>query len=854
MNTSITSVPPPTPSPQEVQPRRGYGVNALAPLLNPVQLQLIQTTVRAYVQEQSVATRLEALSVLEAQNDGVAGVEFELTSLLQLLSWRRLVDASSMSDEQLKQLLDDMLSSAEGQTIGRRLNTVLGWYGAADNESIDPMVIRQLVWKALILELDPPEHRQPGYIAGYEFGKPENWGRPLTDIQKEFEDFLEEKTCNAQGGRSSHLARLAAYILAPIAPEMVIKETPGTLRYGNGEWVNFAHGVALVEALSPGSSPTMSYEQLLALPLKMFHSATGDERNIIIQTRIAPALQWAVVNGVLPVRASPGYSPSEIQTAIEALDAHQNKVVTAIGTLLSKAPYRPDIGLKKFNEVLGAFNAKALLHLTMRPTTFWKRVEYSLRNPSPRIPSGEFYLLDVFVAGFMKNGTDQFEPVIPSHLVSQKEFYENFYNEQIEHLKGIDVDALYRKAFEQYVRDAQSAYSCMVEKLIAEIPYADRRAIQYGTVYSYALEQPTGKRVDEETRQDRQLTRGRAGFVLVCRQADNAFAYEMFPLLGIAVRNPSLSQLPDGNLILKPRLLRRRAGPLPLDWEAYEKFKAPRANIKTNALPVRIYTALPGRLEAVPLTSPLSSPRFKGLGHIVAKEHLFFNQENWLKENRSQTGSEFVSANYPPVLRMLATFIPGLSCFNAVQNDEAPAISCAIDVGLILASPAFKFAKGFVSLALNAGAPVIARRLPALAKLTGNFVSDASASYLRGLNPFDGLFYRVGPFSGMAALLLKSTYKLHEAVGQTLGKPGEFAYINGLESAASPDKWRPIAIGDRLATMINGVADVPVRDFPTVDGSVRTYLVNTASGYSYGPALAAELLRAAPAEGADDSA
>ncbi|MCI8208649.1 hypothetical protein AUC61_03800 [Pseudomonas sp. S25] len=826
----------------------------MTPLLSPVQLELIQTTVRAYVQEQSAATRLEAIPILEAQGSGVAAVEFELTSLLQLLSWRRLADAdaSNMSDKQVKQLLDDMLDSAQGQAIGRRLNTVLGWYGAADNESVDPMIIRQLVWKALILELDPPENRKPGYVAGYELGKPENWGVPLSTIQGDFERVLSWRTRDVQGKRTRCAARLAAYILAPLAPHLVVTGTPDALRYGNGVWVNFAHGVALAESLSPGSSQTLGYEQLLNIPLKMSHSAaTQSERDLILQTRIAPALQWAIASNVLPVKVSSDYSVSEIQIAMEALDAYQHKVATAVSTLLRKVPDRPDIGLKKFNEVLGVFNSKALLRLTMRPTTFWKTVEYSLRNPSPRIPSGEFYLLDVFIAGFMKNGTDQFEPIIPSSLNSQKEFYEEFYAGQIELLKGIDVDALYREAFDSYVRDVQSAYSCLIEMLLGDIPYADRLAVEHGRVDIYALEQETGIPVTKETRQDRELKRGRAGFIIVCRHGGDSFAYEVFPMLGIVERHPGLSHLPDGGLILRGAdKIRRPAGQLPVDWNAYDKFADPAYKVMSSVIPVNLHSGLPSGVHPVPSACSLMSPRFKSFGDSVAATHLFFNKASWLKENRRQTGSEYVTANYPPALRMLAVFIPGLSCFNAVQNNETPVIACAIDVGLILASPAFKFAKGFVSLVLNAGAPVIAFRLPAVAKATGNFLSGAGTSYLRGLNPFDGFLYRVGPFIAMAALLLKSTYKLHEAVGQTLGRPGEFAYINGLESAASPDKWRPVAFGDRLVMMSNGVRDVPVREVPAISGSVRTYLINTVSGQPYGPALEGGLLAAAPAASA----
>lgn len=850
MNTPNTSTSPSTVSQQKVQPRRGYGVNALLPLLNPVQVDLIQTTVSACVQEQSAAARVEALPLLQAQSSGVAAVTFELTSLLQLLSWQRLADANaaSMSDEQLQQLLDDMLDSEQGQAIGRRLNTVLGWYGSADNESVDPMIIRQLTWKALILELDPPEHRRPGHVAGYEFGKPENWGRSLSEIQDEFESFLSWTTRDVQGGRSRSLARLAACILAPLAPEFAIKGAPRALRYGTGVWVNFAHGVALAEVLSPGASQQLNYEQLLEIPLKLSHSATDSERGILARTRLAPTLQWGIANNVLPVKASPDYFPSEIQVAMTAFDAYQQNVVSAISTLLRNVPDRLEIGLSKFNEVLG-HDAQGLAQLVMRPTTVGKRFEYALRNPAPSTRSGEFYLLDVFLAGFMKDGTDKFEP----HLQARQEHWLKTISPKIERLKGIDVNALYQEAFEVYSRQAESAYACLIEMLISEIPFADRLALEHGRVDIYVLERETAIAINKETPQDRESKRGRAGFIIVCNYTGSTFAYEVFPLLGVLRRRNDLPRLPDGGLVKKvAHEIHRAAVSLPLDWDAYDKPVNPQSSTVSRVVPSHIGHALPSGLASA--TCALSSLRLKRLAEGVARKNLFFDKHAEFEAHRHQTGSEFVSATYPPVLRILAAFVPGLSCVNAVVNDEAPGITCAIDIGLILASPAFKFARGFVGLVLNAGTPAVGRSLPALATLTGNFMSRSGASYLKGLNPFDGFFFKWGGGVGVSAFLVKAAYKMHEAIGQTVGRPGEFAYMNGLESAASPDKWRPVAVGDRLAAMINGVSDVPVRDFPTADGSVRTYLINTASGYPYGPALAAGLLPATSAASADDSA
>lgn len=822
---------------QEVQVNRGYGINALTPLLKPPHIELIQTTVRAYVQEQSAATRIKALPILEVQSRGVAEVTFELNTLLQLLSWERLAAKDSlMSDTQLKQLFDDMLDGEQGKEIGRRLNVALGWYGAADGEFPDPIIVRQLTWKALILELDPPEHQKSGHIAGYEVAMPKNWGRPWSEIQQEFESFLGWKARTVQGWRSRNAARLAARILAPMMPELAVRETPEMLRYGTGRWVNFAHDVALVELLFPGSSQTLTYEQLVDIPVNLSDLATDSERRIIIEARMAPAVQWATANNILPVRATSYYSVSEVEDAMAALDEYQRKAADSINTLLQKIPDRTEIGLKKFNEVIGP-NANALKTLVMRPTTFGDRLYYSWKNPSPNNPAGSFYLLDLFVAGFMKDGTDKFEP----DLQVEQSLYNDLYTEDIMRLKGIDIGAMYQEAFDAYSRDAKAAYILMIETLLSELPYLDRLAVEYGRVDLYLLESETGKNINEESRRDRELRQGRQGFILVCNYNRTTFAYEVFPLLGILRRRTELHPIPAGGLLKQVSTQIHRAGvQFPVDWKAYEMPMYPRSDTVSNVIPVQFASFPAVELQTSPLISPLSSPRLKSIATFIANRNLFFDTEIEFRTHKHQTGSEYVTATYPPVLRIMEVMIPGLACFNAIRTNESPVITCAIDIGLILAKPFFGYAQGFVTLVVKSGALAVGRTLPAVAKLTRKFIVSGATSFRSGLNPAEGFLFRWGVVPGSSAYLVRLAYKLNEAVGRTLGKPGEFAYINDLESASVPHKWRPVSLGDRLA-MINGVPDVPVRSFPTTDNSVRSYLINSASGNPYGPPLEAEL-------------
>ncbi|OCR25546.1 hypothetical protein AFK24_08465 [Pseudomonas syringae] len=806
----------------------------MAPLLKPPQIELIQKTVRDYVQEQSAGVRAQALPILEAQSSGVAAIPFELATLLQLLSWERLAAAGDalLSDEQLDLLFESMLSSETASEIGRRLTVALGWYGAAENERADPMIVRQLVWKALILELDPTDHAKPWSIGGYELAKPENWGKRLSAIQEEFASILEWKTRDLQGGRSRNSARIATRILAPLQPELAFRKPAEELRYGTGLWVNFAHGVAMAERLFPGSSQRLDYRQLVEIPLNLIHMATDSERQLIIEMRLAPTIQWAIANNILPMKALADYSVTEIETASKALDEHQFKLAAAIEVLLRKAPDRLEIGLAKFNEVLG-YNARVLEQLIMRPTTLGKELEYSLRNPDPSARAGRFYLLDLFVAGPMKEGVDKFEP----HLKYDEDFWADTYASDIEQLKDIDINEMYRKAFADYRRDVETAYAFIIEMLLSGLPFQDRLAVEFGRLDFYLLRRETGIPMELETERQRALCQGRQGFILVCRYNGNTFAYEVFPLSGIVQRRTDLHPLPpDGMPKLVSNQMHRGGIDLAVDWTAYETLAQPRLNITSRVVTVHIGHALPTVVHPAPSVSPLSSTRLSRIGVLIARRNLFFNERALFDQNKHQTGSEFVSNTYPPILRLLEVIVPGLGCFNALQTDERPVLACTIDIGLVLAKPVFSFFRGFVKLILKASVPSVTRSLPALGTLTKKLLVSSANSYRSGLNPFEGLLFRAGPVVGGVGFMIKLAYKLNESVGNTLGKPGEFAYINGLESAANPHKWRPIALGDRLA-MIHDVHCVAVRDIPGANNRVRSYLINTASGNPYGPAL-----------------
>lgn len=108
---------------------------------------------------------------------------------------------------------------------------------------------------------------------------------------------------------------------------------------GSVAWVNYQHGVNLAEAIEPGSSKGMTREQLLAYPEKMSAEAVTPEQELLIaSTRVAPALDWAVANGV--IKAETQYSTSDIHKAVSALDRYLEGMANAVTQLTSPMPMR----------------------------------------------------------------------------------------------------------------------------------------------------------------------------------------------------------------------------------------------------------------------------------------------------------------------------------------------------------------------------------------------------------------------------------------------------------------------------------------------------------------------------------
>jgi hypothetical protein len=705
-------------------------------LAAPPEPALIATVVSRFIEQRQAFYRSRGST--PAGDRGVSPPSFTISTLLQALAWERLdqPDVAGFSHDRFRALRSEILSSSDARALDVELHTALGWDQEVNARQADPELLKLLVWSVLILEIDPPAMRKPFHVAGYDLCSPRNWRLSYDQLRTRIVGFLQWKTQTVQGHRSSDMARLALCILEPLMPDFAIRDVPQDLLYGTHRWANFAHGVALAEVLQPGSSSLMTYAQLTELALEQCDDTRAEVMEIIAAARVLPAIQWALAHGVLAHRQDADYSDKDVQGAVSRLDRYSARLADATLTLLSNPPKRIEMARDKLRELLWPY--AGMDELIMIPTTFVKRVEYSMRNPSPRIRSGEFYLLDVFTAGHTKTGMGLFRPRLNLEPEVRKTF---------ENLKGVDMPALFDAAFKSFFDNARSAYELFLRYLFEDIPADDRISLSDGKTTVYALRRETGKPSLAETDQDRSDATARFGFLIHCEHDRRQFAYEVFPFESCLRRRTDLVQR-AGTFIIEvrsglfenltggpPQSYSPTGAPMSFDWSAYSRDASITSWI---AFPV-----VPGVLGVFPAVAPsdapvthvLPAPRLADIAALVARQHMFYDYERALVSHRGITGVEFVSRNYPPVLRISELLIPGLACYNAIRTNESPVLTCVLDVGLLTALPMLRLAGGGFRLTVMAGRVGMARALPAFGGAASVFIRGTGRSYLQTLNP-----------------------------------------------------------------------------------------------------------------------
>lgn len=233
-------------------------------------------------------------------------------------------------------VLERLVNTENSLALGRRLVKALDWYGSKEGEVCPQPVLAKLVWRALWLSVAaPPTHPQCLYST-YDIAKFTGQGVSYSFIRNDIvKDLMGRLDIFAP------VARLVMRIIeANTSSELWIRDIPDDLIYtGSSTWVNFRSGFLLAEAMACGSSRHMTFEQLLNLPAEHSRAASPEHQMLVAASRLAPAVQWAVGNGVLAIKHQ-GYSAEEVEQAITVLEEHERDLTEAVQNLVLTPPGR----------------------------------------------------------------------------------------------------------------------------------------------------------------------------------------------------------------------------------------------------------------------------------------------------------------------------------------------------------------------------------------------------------------------------------------------------------------------------------------------------------------------------------
>jgi hypothetical protein len=630
-------------------------------------------------------------------------------SLLSYLTQGMSASALEKAQRSPATLLELIAKSPKAQALIQALLKKLGGSGVALEGLISSAVKIQLLIKAITMSLDPARPGKPGYVAGFHLASSEHANKHYADIDAQFREHLV-----AANNLSPAEAHLAAYMFRPQFPaDFSVRDIPAELHYqGTAAWVNFKHGVTLAEAIEPGSSRKMSFQELVDLPGKFAEQATTSEQwALIAATRIPAMLEWAVVQGIIAQKDE--YLQADIDTAAAAFDEHVNGIVEATGQLAVDAPMR-----KNYFE---------------RMEKGTSRTEFlSLISP--------FFALYRHLSG---------EKIKPSDLTYEYPVY--------------DEDR-FKSEFDKYLANAKSGYDKVLRSLLSQLPIQDRIAIEQGEVTVYALRVKPDS--DNETEAEKKAARTRPAFVIKATHNGQTHYYEINPIKGIIRRRDDLKPIMEAydpadkgygkdfisiehtdNGVPSEELVVRnsRTGRLAFkqQWDAYKTGKGPRPKSFSIVVPQQlVHFPATGRSDNASVPNTLNSERSAAIAKTVTGDLFYVDEDKlleWAKSDPDRESSAHSNDEgfWDRIKGVGQFFVPFWSGIEDLINGHIKPgiISLLVDGLFTFAGPAGKFAAGSARVIANTGKLSVRALLPKFAPL----VKKLGASVVSNLNPLDPL-------------------------------------------------------------------------------------------------------------------
>ena len=298
------------------------------------------------------------------------------------------------------QNMDDQITrhlSSHAPLNRYRQNTLLAAIGR-DPAGFSNDQRNQLLLTALMLSIDPELGQRRNHIAGYDLYSLANAGRTLAEVKGDLKAHL------VRNGRVRPEAVDATVhiMLASVAPEFVLPDTPDTLRIGSPAWVVLRKTVALLEESAEGSSRTLTYDQVLERAI--LKAQTPEQAVLFHAIETEPLLDWATMHGVIARRADDQYTTQDLQVAATKYNDYIESSHQALVTLSTPIKDRRARAQADLERVLPGHDLNEPMH------TVAYRFPQLLSNMVPGLPwlqrslGFKESLVDLHMSGNLKYG------------------------------------------------------------------------------------------------------------------------------------------------------------------------------------------------------------------------------------------------------------------------------------------------------------------------------------------------------------------------------------------------------------------------------------------------------------------
>ncbi|WP_166224615.1 deaminase domain-containing protein [Pseudomonas atagonensis] len=750
-----------------------------------------------------------------------------------------------------------ILDSAPSQDLVDQLLKKLRWYGARPGEKTSASLRYQLLCKAICLYLQKPLPDEPQDLAGFDWQDSAHWGKSYQSLRMEFEQHL--KT-SKRVIYSKEAIVLAQIFQTRLSGDFSVRDIPADLRYKSSiVWVNFMHGVLLVDAFDLKRS--MAFQDLVNLPLQLSDGASPDQLERITEARLGPALTWAVCTGLIESKSASSYGVDDIKQAIEALETQSTNLNSAVMTVEDTIPERLKMA-KKFKDA--AFGADAL------ETDGYK----FLPTNNSHLAGGKdmhslalagYSFLDLYADGRFDEGerwiVTQADGITPtkrrfridsqrkSHLESETPdgTYRDIFGDIIPNERTFpDVNALFTSGFDRYQTNTSKAYQTLIASLLVSLPVTERKALARGDIEVLRLRRKLRHKAGD--------IKARKGFVLKATQDDNTITYhEVIPSAGfIRPRNALRLTYIDGvrtELPLHAEVAGESYAPerdisatLLLDEKAFFEGTLPaEKSWCTGYLDsvLQIPAATFDSATAIGSEWTVLTTRLNELAEYIAAKFPYVDEKELRAEARGMTIFDEYRARNEKRQELAYSIVKGFVPFwgsiddllsDKTSNQVIGGIGLLADLASFL-FPIGKFISGSVRLIkASSGTARIAVKasLPSFSTLSRKLLTSS----LSNINPLSGIPTLLKGIAkgalGVARSGVNGLKSLH-------GKVGAYRLAHNLPQAIDPGQWKQLNSSDRLVT-VNGIGDVLVRHTSATDPK-RLHLVDPVTSLPFGPRL-----------------